>query len=40
MIGYVKCIDSNKTMSFRVGDCNLFKKIYKNMGQSKELNEY
>ena len=41
MIGYVKCFDSNKTMSFRIVDYNLLKKyIYKNMGKSKQLNEY
>ena len=27
MIGYVKNFDSNKTMSFKVGDNNLLKKI-------------
>ena len=26
MIGYVKCFDSNKTMSFKTGAYNLFKK--------------
>ena len=26
MIGYVKCFDSNKTMSFKVNDKNHFKK--------------
>ena len=41
MIGYVKCFDSNKTMSFRIVDYNLLKiYIYKNMGKSKQLNEY
>ena len=29
MIGYVKCFDSNKTTSFRIGDYNLFKKYTK-----------
>ena len=29
MIGYVKCFDSNKTMSFKIADYNLFKKYTK-----------
>ena len=29
MIGYVKCFDSNKTMSFKVSDNKLFKKYIK-----------
>ena len=29
MIGYVKCFDSNKTMSFKVGDSKLLKKYNK-----------
>ena len=29
MIGYVKCFDSNKTMSFKVNDKNHFKKYNK-----------
>ena len=29
MIGYVKCIDSNKTISFQVTDKNLLKKYTK-----------
>ena len=29
MIGYVKCFDSNKTMSFRIVDYNLLKKYTK-----------
>ena len=29
MIGYVKCFDSNKTMSFRVSDNKLLKKCNK-----------
>ena len=29
MIGYVKCFDSNKTMSFRVSDNKLLKKYSK-----------
>ena len=29
MIGYVKCFDSNKTMSFKVSDNKLLKKYTK-----------
>ena len=29
MIGYVKCFDSNKTMSFKVSDNKLLKKYNK-----------
>ena len=29
MIGYVKCVDSNKTMSFKVSDNKLLKKYSK-----------
>ena len=29
MIGYVKCFDSNKTMSFKVTDCKLLKSTTK-----------
>ena len=29
MIGYVKCFDSNKTMSFKVSDNKLLKKYSK-----------
>ena len=29
MIGYVKCFDSNKTMSFKVSDNKLLKKYIK-----------
>ena len=29
MIGYVKCFDSNKTMSFKVADKKLLKRILK-----------
>ena len=28
MIGYVKCFDSNKTMSFKVSDKKTVKKVY------------
>ena len=36
MIGHVKNFDSNKTMSFKVGDNKLLKKYNKN----KQSNEY
>ena len=29
MIGYVKCFDSNKTISFKVNDCKLLRKYNK-----------
>ena len=29
MVGYVKCLDSNKAMSFKVSDSKLFKKYKK-----------
>ena len=31
MIGYVKCFDSNKTMSFKVSDKKVVKKVNQNM---------
>ena len=34
MIGYVKNFDSNKTMSFKVVDNKLLKKIQQNMGKN------
>ena len=34
MIGYVKCFDTNKTMSFKVSDNKLLKKVQQNMGKS------
>ena len=34
MIGYVKFFDSNKTMSFKVSDSKLFKKVHQNMGKN------
>ena len=40
MIGYVKCFDNNKTMSFKIANYNLLKNIYKNRGKSMQLNEY
>ena len=43
MIGYVKCFDSNKTMSFKVSDKKLLKKytkIWEKVGSliNKEFN--
>ena len=40
MIGYLKCFDSNKTMSFKASDNRLFKKVEQNMGKSQQFNEY
>ena len=40
MIGYVKCFDSNKTMSFKVSDNKLLKKVQQNMGKSQQFIEY
>ena len=40
MIGYLKCFDSNKTMSFKASDNRLFKKVEQNMGESQQFNEY
>ena len=37
MIGYVKCFDSNKTMSFRVNDNKLLKKYNKIWGKISNL---
>ena len=37
MIGYVKCFDSSKTMSFKVSDN---KKVQQNMGISQQFIEY
>ena len=34
MIGYVKCFDDSKTMSFKVIDNNLLKKYTKNEKES------
>ena len=39
MIGYVKCFDNNKTISFRVTDNNILEK-YRNLEKSKNFNEY
>ena len=40
MIGYVKHFDSNKTISFKVGDNKLLKKVQQNMGKNWQSNEY
>ena len=40
MIGYVKNFDSNKTMSFKVGDNKLLKKYSKIWGKNWQFNEY
>ena len=37
MIGYVKCFDSNKTMSFKVTDKNLLKQYTKIWGKVSNL---
>ena len=37
MIGYVKCFDSNKTMSFRVNDNKLLKNYNKILGKISNL---
>ena len=37
MIGYVKCFDSNKAMSFRVNDNKLLKKYNKIWGKISNL---
>ena len=37
MIGYVKHFDSNKTMSFKISDEKLLKKVYQNMGKSQQF---
>ena len=37
MIGYVKCFDSNKTMSFKVTDKKLLKKYTKIWGKVSSL---
>ena len=34
MIGYVNHFDSNNTMSFKVNDNRLLKKVYQNKGKS------
>ena len=39
MIGYVKCFDSNKTMSFKVTDEKLLKKYTKISEKSQQFNE-
>ena len=40
MVGYIKCFDNNKTMSFKATDNSLLEKIYKNMEKNEQLNEY
>ena len=40
MIGYVKYFGSNKTMSFKVNNKRLLKKVHQNMGKSQQFNEY
>ena len=41
MIGYVKCFDSNKTMSFKVNDNKLLKKYNKiKSTKSQQFTEY
>ena len=37
MIGYVKCFDSNKTMSFKINDKKLLKKYTKIWGRGSSL---
>ena len=37
MIGYVKCFDNNKTMSFRVTDKNLLQKCTKIWKRARKL---
>ena len=37
MIGYVKCFDSNKAVSFEVSDKNLLKKYRKIWGRFSSL---
>ena len=37
MIGYVKCSDSNKTMSFKVSDKKVLKKCTKILGRVSSL---
>ena len=37
MVGYVKCFDSNKTMSFKVIDKKTVKKVHQNMGKSQQF---
>ena len=39
MIGYIKCFDSNKTISFKVIDKKTVKKVDQNMGKSQPFNE-
>ena len=34
MVGYAKSFDSNKTVSFKVSDKKLYKKIRQNVGRN------
>ena len=38
IIGYIKCFDSNKTMSFKVIDKKLLKKYTKIWGKGQQVN--
>ena len=40
MIGYVKCLESNKTMSFKISDNKLQKKGHPSMEKSWKFIEY
>ena len=40
MIGYIKSFDSKKTISFKVSDDKLLKKVQKNMRKSQQFIEY
>ena len=40
MINHVKCFDSNKTMSFKVSESKLLKKLQQNMGESQQFIAY
>ena len=37
MIGYVKCVDDNKTMSFRVADIKILQKYIENWERVSDL---
>ena len=39
MIEYVKCFDSNNTMSFKITNKKTVKKVYQNMGKNQQFNE-
>ena len=40
MTGYVKHFGSNETMSFKVTDKKLLKKVHQIIGKSQQFNEY